>query len=321
MPRNSPTKRCRDDVRHTVSRCCEHSPDARLHVIAERPILIPHIDDLGCAKSTNDAMVELARIGSVTSGSVIVPAMWFADITASAETQDMDLGVHLTLTSESHAARWRPISTVDRSSGLFDPSGFMWATVSAVREAADPAAVEAEMRAQVQTAIDCGIDVTHLDHHMGAALAPEFVEHTVDIAIDFDLPVLFPRDIEGLLAVSEVGPVDVSVVRAALTRASKNHVAFGDTFLMPLEHRDRSDHDAVLKRYLSDIEGGVVYLALHASAPGDIQDVHPNDAAWRLGEYAVMRDQAFVDWLFGLDIDVVGVKWLRERLRNSMSHD
>lgn len=295
--------------------------DARATVIARRRVLIPHIDDLGCAKSANDAMVELADIGSVTSGSVMVPAMWFPDVAAKAVTGDLDLGIHLTLTSESDAARWRPISTVDRSSGLFDPLGYMWPTVPEVRSAADPLAVAAEMRAQVETAISNGIDFTHLDHHVGATLAPEFVEHTVDIAVDFNLPVLFPRNIESMLAVCEMGSVDVSVIRTALKRATKRGVAFGDTFLMPLEHRDRSDHEAVLKRCISDIEGGITYLSLHASTPGDVQDVHPNDAAWRLGEYAVLRDQAFQDWLTGLDIDVVGVRWLRDRLRNGMSPD
>ncbi|MFV1971127.1 MAG: ChbG/HpnK family deacetylase [Acidimicrobiia bacterium] len=290
-------------------------------MIAQRTILIPHIDDLGCAKSANDAMVELAGIGSVTSGSLIVPAMWFPDIATGAVTGDLDLGVHLTLTSESDAARWRPISTVDRSSGLFDPLGFMWPTVPEVRSAADPLAVAAEMRTQVETAISNGIDITHLDHHMGAALAPEFVEHTVDVAVDFNLPVLFPRDVEGMLAVFEIGTADVSVIRAALNRATRRGVAFGDTFLMPLEHRDRPDHEAVLKKCLSDIEGGIAFLSLHAATPGDIQDVHPNDAAWRMGEYAVLRDQAFQEWLSGLGIDVVGVRWLRDRLRNGTSQD
>lgn len=43
---------------------------------SERAILIPHIDDLGCAKSANDAMIEPADIRAVTRRSVVVPAMW-----------------------------------------------------------------------------------------------------------------------------------------------------------------------------------------------------------------------------------------------------
>lgn len=238
-----------------------------------------------------------------------------------AATGEFDIGVHLTLTSESDAARWRPISTVDRSSGLFDASGFMWPTVPELRSAASPMAVEAEMRAQVKTAVNSGIDVTHLDHHMGAALAPEFVEHTVDIAVDLNLPMLFPRDIESMLGVIEMGPVDLSLIRRAWERADRRGVAFGDTFLMPLEQGERSDHEALLKRHLSGIEGGITYLSLHASKPGDVKYVHPNDAPWRMGEFAVFRDPSFRDWLSGSDIDVAGVRWLRDRLRHGVSQD
>ena len=140
------------------------------------------------------------------------------------------------------------------------------------------------------------------------------------IAISLSLNALI-LGVRSMFAVGEMGAVHVSVIRAALKRATKRGVAFGDTFLMPLEHRDRSDHEAVLKRCLSNIEGGITHLSLHASTPGDVQDVHPNDAAWRLGEYTVLRDQAFQDWLSGMDIDVVGVRWLRDRLRNGISPD
>ncbi|MCH8985128.1 MAG: ChbG/HpnK family deacetylase [Acidobacteria bacterium] len=71
--------------------------------------MIPHVDDLGCASGANKAMVQLAASGAVTSGSVMVPAMWFADVASIASAEDLDLGVHLTLTSESAAARWRPV--------------------------------------------------------------------------------------------------------------------------------------------------------------------------------------------------------------------
>lgn len=207
------------------------------------------------------------------------------------------------------------MSTADHATGLFDPAGFMWSTVPALRASADPEAVAAEMRAQVDTALTNAIDVTHLDHHMVAALAPEFVEHTVDLAIDYNLPILFPRNIESMLAVSDMGTVDISVIRTAYDRASKRGIAFGETFLMPLIYQSRSDHEAVLRQCLSRLGDGITFLSLHASTPGDVQTVHPKDAAWRLGEYAVLRTTEFQKWLSHLDVDIVGTRWLRDRLR------
>ena len=135
----------------------------------------------------------------MSSGSVMVPAAWFPEIAAAPNLSDLDLGIHLTLTSESAAFRWRPISTASRASGLIDGDGYMWSTVPPLREHAHPEAVEGEMRAQIDRALAAGIDVTHLDHHMGAALAPEFVDATVRIAMEYLLPVAFPSNIEGFL--------------------------------------------------------------------------------------------------------------------------
>ena len=65
--------------------------------------------------------------------------------------------------------RWRPLTGVSKE-GLTDPDGYFWAEVPDVRRNADPEAVERELRAQVEAALAAGIDVTHLDCHMGTAM-------------------------------------------------------------------------------------------------------------------------------------------------------
>ena len=80
----------------------------------------------------------------------------------------LDVGVHLTLTSEKRPYRWRPLTTLSRSAGLTDELGFFWPDVASVRRNAVPEALEIELRAQIDTALAVGVDVTHLDAHMGA---------------------------------------------------------------------------------------------------------------------------------------------------------
>ncbi len=261
------------------------------------PVVIPHLDDIAGSSGANRAFLELAAAGTVSSGSVIVPSGWFAELATWHGLAGYDLGVHLTLTSESAAYRWRPISTDDPGSGLVDAAGYMWPTAGAVRAHADPTAVSIELRAQLDAALEAGIDVTHLDHHMGVALAPEFAAITVAIASDYGLPVLFPADVAGYLNVLELGEVDVGELTCIRGRAAALGVAFGDRFVMPLVHQARSDHDAVLRSFLIDPQPGVTYLSLHAATPGDIEWIHPNDAAWRIGEYEVLRSTEFATWM------------------------
>ena len=80
--------------------------------------VVPHVDDLGASHGANRAFLDLAARGLATCGSVMVPGPWFREIAeAACADPALDLGVHLTLTSEWSACRWAPISTVSRASG------------------------------------------------------------------------------------------------------------------------------------------------------------------------------------------------------------
>src|ERR1041385_1994823 len=95
---------------------------ARLGV--EKAVIL-HVDDLAMCHGGNRAYLELAAKGAVSCGSVMVPCPWFREIAeAAAADPALDLGVHLTLTSEWPHYRWRPISTVDPASGLVDAQGY-----------------------------------------------------------------------------------------------------------------------------------------------------------------------------------------------------
>ncbi len=41
-----------------------------------------------------------------------------------------------------------------------------------------------------------GIDVTHLDAHMGAALGPEWCDRYIALGVEYDVPVLITRTLD-----------------------------------------------------------------------------------------------------------------------------
>jgi chitin disaccharide deacetylase len=97
------------------------------------------------------------------------------------------IGVHLTLTCEYHGYRWRGLT--DRAS-LHDDQGFFPSTTEAALERVDPAHARAECRAQLETALSWGVDVTHLDTHMNVMQArTDLYEIYLDLAEEFRLPV------------------------------------------------------------------------------------------------------------------------------------
>jgi chitin disaccharide deacetylase len=156
-----------------------------------------HVDDLGSTHAANRAYLDLVARGLVTCGSVMVACPWFREIAEAAVADpDLDLGVHLTLTSEWPHCRWAPISTTSRASGLIDDDGYFWRDVASLRRHLVPEAAASELRAQIERALAAGIAPTHIDAHMGAAMLPDLLEVHVRLANAYDLFPVLPRTID-----------------------------------------------------------------------------------------------------------------------------
>ena len=285
------------------------APDAR--------IVVPHQDDVGMCHGANAAFATLAGQGFITSGSVMVPCPWFLELAAlAAERPALDIGVHLTLTSEWQHYRWRPLTGAEKASGLVDDEGYMWRQARAVAEHAHADAVEAELRAQIDAALAAGIDVTHLDHHMGTALAPEFVEITLRLARDYGLPVLFPRHWDGFGGPAALRLGDLSVddhaTRVAVLEAAGQPII--DRFIE--SHWEAAPDKAPHYRaIIESAEPGVTFLAFHCNAPGDIEVIDPPRAHTRTDELALFQDTAFLGWVAAQGLDLVGFRAIREACR------
>jgi predicted glycoside hydrolase/deacetylase ChbG (UPF0249 family) len=159
--------------------------------------LIVRADDMGAAQAVNEACIQAHRDGIVTSVEVLVPGPWFLDaVRLIKENPDIDVGVHLALTSEWQLIKWRPLthapSLVD-TDGYFRPMtkqepGFPPDTgfVDAHPKLDE---VERELRAQIETAQrHLGKQVSHVSAHMLAARAtPELQALTERLAREYGL--------------------------------------------------------------------------------------------------------------------------------------
>jgi predicted glycoside hydrolase/deacetylase ChbG (UPF0249 family) len=286
---------------------------------AKRPVLIPHVDDLGVSHGANQAFIELAGLGFVTCGSVMPPCAWFPEMVEMAKKRPaLDIGVHLTLTSESRGCRWRPLSTASGASGLIDGDGYMWPDVPSLRQRADRAAVETELRAQIEAALGGGLDVTHLDAHMGAAAAPEFAAIYVALGREYRLPVLLARDSASYDSVLALGPLDRSFYDRLIAGLDGKDAPLVDRFAMGLAMRHLSCAEA-FRHMVRDAAPGITFVSLHCNAPGDIEAMHPNDAAWRIAEYELFQDADFLGWIAAQDVELTGFRIIRDRYRQDLA--
>src|SRR5690349_21645644 len=118
-------------------------PDARL--------LIVNGDDLGMCHAANAATFEALEQGVMTAASLMLPCPWaYAACIHAREHPDLDVGVHLTLTSEWSTYRWGPLQGATHCPSLVDTQGFFPAAPEgALFERGQSEEILAEAEAQV----------------------------------------------------------------------------------------------------------------------------------------------------------------------------
>lgn len=296
-----------------------HNPFlARLGYGPEVRVVIFHADDLGMCHAHNAAFADILAVQPTACGSAMVPAPWFNELADLARTHPLaDIGVHTTLTSEWRAYRWGPLTTRDPASGLIDAEGYFWASVPDVHAHVDVAAVAAELRAQLERALAAGVDVTHIDTHMGAVSHPTLWAIYINLALEFRVPALLPRlDRAQMSAFGLAAAEGEALVRQLdeLERSGQlpivDHVVslFGNN----AANRLQQYQDAIMR-----LPPGLTHFLYHAARPGpEIEAIAPPDD-WpaRVADWEVFVNPGFHAWLARCDVHVIGYRLLREAMR------
>ena len=90
--------------------------------------LIARADDMAVSHGANLACLEAYQHGIVRSVELMAPCGWFPEaVELLRTTPDLEVGVHLTLTSEWDAYKWRPLT---HAPSLVTPDGFFFPRTS-----------------------------------------------------------------------------------------------------------------------------------------------------------------------------------------------
>ena len=280
-----------------------------------RRVIVIHEDDVGMTHGANTAFSELSAMGACSAGSVMAPCPWFPEaVGMAAANPTLDLGVHLTLNSEKKPYRWRPLTSPPSSAGLTDKDGYFWADVPSVRKNAAPEAVEAELRAQIDAVVATGIDVTHLDAHMGAVMMPEFVEIYYRLGKDYNLPILLVKDLRRFNPMSYAGAARTETYDSVVARAREAGEPIFDLVVESPWGR-QTDAETAYRAMFAEIQEGLTYLSLHFNKPGDFEVIEPDHAHIRTEEYAVFKSGLVAELVAAHGVDVIGMRQIRDRLR------
>ncbi len=196
--------------------------------------LIVQADDLGAAHGINVASLRAYTDGIVRTANVIVPAPWTPEAVALLrDHSDLDAGVHLAITSEWSAIKWRPLTTAP---SLVDARGYFFPMVwpndklpakSSLKENAPRLdEIERELRAQIEYAKREIPQLTYTWNHMGFdALAPEVRALTSRLTKEYGL--VTPVDLGVQFAGQIYDGADTGAAKAAKLAAKLEGLGSG----------------------------------------------------------------------------------------------
>lgn len=179
--------------------------------------LIVRGDDIGSTHAANLGCIKSYREGIMRSVEIMVPCGWFPEaVRMLNENPGLDVGIHLTFTSEWENVKWRPLT---HAPSITDEAGYFFPMIwpndrypeNMTLKGSDwkLEEIEAEMRAQIELAIKQIPQVSHLSCHMGCSGWEDKVAAVYSrLAKEYDLDIRtsdynvagFPRSQKGTTA-------------------------------------------------------------------------------------------------------------------------
>jgi len=156
-----------------------------------------------------------------------------------------------------------------------------------------PEAAEAELRAQIERTRSAGINPTHIDAHMAAAMLPELLSCHVRLGHDSGLLPVLPRKIRFAPDSMSYDATVAALERAALPVV--DHIR--GTLPIPAEAVEPG-----YRKLVEELPAGVTQFALHCTAPGDVEAITPQHAPGRTNEYALFASGAVAEWCAAIGV-------------------
>jgi len=289
----------------------------KLGYTADARLLVIQAEDLGMAHSIDKASFEALEKGWVTTAGVLVPGPWFPEVLRwSRNHPNADLGIRLDLNSDWSSYRWRPVSGLQKGSGLTDPGGYLSSSQAYVAQHATPAEVEGEVRAQIEMAKRAGIPISHLDNHMRTmVVTPALFQTYWKMGQEYGLPIMLPNQQVPLRGTATQKPGIYSFGGVEVDMASLPV----DRELEIMPGLAQKDWLGAYEKTLDTLPPGVYLLSVHLGYNDEeLQAMtwdHPNwGAQWRQNDLDVVSSPEFQKFLKDKGFILVGWKELQKAI-------
>ena len=192
----------------------------------------------------------------------------------------------------------------------------MWRSVDALHRHMDPHAAAAELRAQIDMALALGIDVTHIDTHMGSVIHPRLISAYIGLAVEYQIPLMLPRVTEKLLIQEGIDPALADAFAAVVDQLAATGFPVLDYTCALREEGDRLDG---YRRLFADLPAGITHIRTHPSLPGSGINAITASAPDRIADYQTFLRPELKAYAAEQGIHLFGYRPLRALIRGQRS--
>ncbi len=279
----------------------------RLGYAADARVLILNADDFGMCHDQNEGVMTGLKEGVFTSSTILVTCPWFEEAADFARNNpDADLGVHLTLTAEWDSYKWGPVLGRRAVPSLVDEGGYLWQTVAQVYEHARLDQAEAELREQIEKALAAGIDVTHLDSHMGTLqLRADYHEIYARLAAEYRVPIR-------LASRRRMGSEGMGAILAQLDASgvvTPDHLVFNGPPMV-------SETESYWTNLIRTLKPGLTEILCHPAIARDELRTCARDAMQREADFQYFTSDKPRQLIKDEGVEMVGFRKLRDLMRS-----
>lgn len=281
-------------------------------------VVIIHTDDIGMCHASTLAYSDLVDFGLISSGATMVPCSWFPQVASYCRNNEkVDMGVHLTLTSEWDLYRWGPVSTRDITSGMMDDEGYFYRSSEETQVHGDPSAVQQEIQTQLEQAINAGIDVTHIDTHMNTVAHPKFIAGYIQLAFENKLPLLFPRQDKAGYRKLGMDEEIATFAASFVGKLEERGVPLIDN-VTGLNLDQPNNRLGQAKLAFNDLPPGITHFIIHPSK--DTLELRAITPDWesRVADYETFSNEELRVHINKIGVHIIGYKQLKELIRVNM---
>jgi predicted glycoside hydrolase/deacetylase ChbG (UPF0249 family) len=275
-------------------------------------LAIIHTDDIGMCQASIQAYADLWDFGTISSGAIMMPCPWAKAAADYCKAHPgVDMGVHATLTAEWEAYRWRPLSSVDPSTGLMDADGFLWRSAEEAQAHGDADAVMVEIQSQVRLARAWGVEATHMDTHMGTVAHPKFIPTYIQTGMQNGLPLMVPRGDADIYQRLGLDPQTAAMFATFVAQLEEQGLPLVDQmFSVPLDQPEGQLE--VVKDLFAKIPPGVTHFVIHPSV--DTPELRAISPDWpsRVANYKTFMSRELKDFLKNSGVQIIGYRALKQ---------